>query len=269
MNQEVIMEKTLDDFWNSYLSFAFNNESSPEYLFRGISNKNHNLVPSIGRGAEENTGGDIETVESDLISEFKRLSVPILRADETPKSEFEWLFLAQHYGLPTRLLDWSSNPLVALYFATEKDDDIDGGVYVIKQVVTDQYEIFDYKTADYTASHKKQPSSLFAIQPNQGKFIFVRPKYSDQRYLNQRSVFSCPSNPFNSINPKDLELLTFKASWKPEIRRRLKIMGISTSFIYPGLAGIASEVKSFVHDPITSGRLKVLTCRAALELPKF
>lgn len=263
------MESNLNDFWNSYLSFSFrSSESGPEYLFRGVSNKDHSLIPSIGRGAEENTGGDIETVEHNLISEFKRLSAPILKADETPKTEFEWLFLAQHYGLPTRLLDWSTNPLVALYFAVEKDDELDGGVYAVRHMVTDQYELFDYKTADYTDSHKQVPSSLFAIQPNQGKFIFIRPKYTDQRYLNQRSVFSCPSNPFSSVEPKSLELLTFKASWKPEIRSRLQTMGVSTSFIYPGLGGIASEVKSFVHDPITSGRMKVVTCRAALELPK-
>ncbi|MBW8182913.1 FRG domain-containing protein [Shewanella nanhaiensis] len=137
-----------------------------------------------------------------MMVEFKRLSVPVIPSSEIPTCEFEWLFLAQHYSLPTRLLDWSTNPLVALYFAVEKDDATDGGIYAVPERVSDQYQLFDHTTANYNEEHNKSPSSLFAIQPRQGDVIFVRPKYSDQRYLNQRSVFSCPVIRMESFNLK-------------------------------------------------------------------
>lgn len=107
-------DKTLEEFWREFFSLVQDSSGGPEMLFRGVTDKARKLVPSIGRGTSDHVGGDIESLESRILSEFKKLSVPILKT--TPASELEWLFLAQHYGLPTRLLDWSSNPLVALFF---------------------------------------------------------------------------------------------------------------------------------------------------------
>ena len=75
-------------------------------------------------------------------------------------------------------------------------DDVDGAVYTFRHMFTDQYELFDYKIADFTDEHRKAPSGFIALQPKQGKAIFIRPKYSDERYLNRKSVFSCPKDPF-------------------------------------------------------------------------
>jgi hypothetical protein len=212
----------------------------------------------------DNTHGDIESLEQNMLSEFKRLTVPLLK--DPPRSEFEWLFLAQHYGLPTRLLDWSSNPLVALFFATERNDDKDGSIYYLKHAVTDQYDLFDYKTANYAKEDSTKPASIFAIQPRQGEFIFVRPRYTDERYINQKSVFSCPKDPFNPPSIPDLNTITVRGLWKPEIRHRLRMLGISTSFIYPGLAGIAAEIKAHQFNPVASGKMQIMTLRAEIKL---
>ncbi|UTV26613.1 FRG domain-containing protein [Photobacterium atrarenae] len=261
------MFKSVDEFWVEYLSFVYKDKSGgPEYVFRGVTDQSYKLIPSLGRGIEDGVHGDISSVEHNLNEEFKRLSAPVLSSDDTPKTDFEWLFLAQHYGLPTRLLDWTSNPLVALFFAVEKDDETDGMVYATKQIITDQYEIFDPTTANYMKEKSQEPISIFALQSNQGSFIFIRPKYNDSRYLNQRSVFSCPANPFKPLELDDVSLFKIKGYWKPELRRRLRTFGISTSFIYPGLAGIAQEVKSFVHTPIESGKMSVYTAKVTLDL---
>lgn len=255
----------LEQFWAYYLTSSFNsNGGGPEIIFRGVTDKDHSLVPSIGRHARENTGNDILSLENDLITEFRRLAVPEL--ESIPNSDFEWLFLAQHYGLPTRLLDWSTNPLVALFFAVEKEDDKDGAIYMIQRMVTDQYDIFDFRTANYTEEKKKEPSSVFAIQSNQGEVIFIRPKYKDRRYQNQRSVFSCPRDPYAPLHLEGITQIVFDKNLKPRLRERLKKMGVSASFIYPGLNGIASEVKSLTYDPIQSGKTKTITIRCEINL---
>jgi len=259
------MNQSIDDFWRDYTSLAYNQSNdSREFIFRGVTNAQHELVPSIGRKTKGHTGGDVESLEQDMLKEFRRLTVPVL--NKAPSSNFEWLFLAQHYGLPTRLLDWSTNPLVALFFAAESNDEKDGAVYFLQHMVTDQYELFDCFTADYLKAEKAKPYSVFAIQPNQGNVIFVRPKYTDDRYLNQRSVFSCPKDPFSPLEIPEIKKVEFKGAWKREIRKRLRVMGISTSHIYPGLGGAASEVKSLIFDPVASGNTQIITLRAEIKL---
>jgi hypothetical protein len=189
--------------------------------------------------------------------EFKRLAAPVL--PHPPRTEMEWLFLAQHYGLPTRLLDWSTNPLVALYFATECDDDKDGAVYIVAPAFHDDYENYDYKAADYTKEYKESRNGIIVTGSRDylGEVVFLRPKYTDPRYLNQKSVFSCPKNPFQSLEIPGIEKIQFKGYLKPELRNRLRTMGISSSYIYPGLGGIASEVKTTLFAPVQSGSRKI------------
>ena len=133
--------------------------------------------------------------------------------------------------MPTRLLDWSTNPLVALYFAVEKGDEIDGVVYALCHGISDQYGLFDFKTADVTKEHRNTPAGFIQLQPNQGKVIFIRPKYSDQRYLNQKSVFSCTKDVFKPLVLEGIEKIIVRSSLKPELRLCLRTIGISTFYV--------------------------------------
>ena len=260
-----MIHENLEEFWLEFLGESSASDSGgPETIFRGVTDNGHELVPSLGRNTKAGTSGDITSLERDLLEEFKRLSVPELTS--LPTSEFEWLFLAQHYGLPTRLLDWSSNPLVALFFAVERKDEVDGAVYMVKHAVSDQYELFDPRTAGYTEETKKERISIFNIQPSQGTVIFVRPKYTDRRYQNQKSVFSCPADPFEVLELDGLKKFEFSGRLKPSLRSRLRTLGIATSFIYPGLSGVASEAKCFHYDPVTSGRMTISTASVDLRL---
>ena len=86
--------------------------------FRGSTNKDYDLVPSLGRPPYQ------LDQEKALINVFKQNAVQFV--EQRPPSEWEWLFLARHHSVPTRLLDWTESPLIGLYFAVHSIDDSKG-----------------------------------------------------------------------------------------------------------------------------------------------
>lgn len=87
-------------------------------FYRGVSDLDYELIPSAGRFGIEDNKTQIE-FERKLLDDFIRKAPIYLK--QSPKNDLEWMILAQHHGIPTRLMDWSFNPLVALFFAVENE----------------------------------------------------------------------------------------------------------------------------------------------------
>lgn len=113
-----------------------------KYWFRGVDSLSRGLVPSALR---YETKADRDKALG-LLSEFRRQVITRLDGDERPEpgDDFAWMQVAQHYGLPTRLLDWTENPTIALYFACQKakhDLRQDGGVFVLDPALLNETQV--------------------------------------------------------------------------------------------------------------------------------
>lgn len=105
-------------------------EPRGRWVFRGHPKSSYQLVPSVGRAAH--TAKSRERYEQSLFEIFCREAKGYIEL--TPANDWEWLSLAQHHGLPTRMLDWTYNPLAALYFAVEKHEELDGKLFALRAV---------------------------------------------------------------------------------------------------------------------------------------
>ena len=108
--------------------------------FRGQARASWNLSPTLARNKKT------ALAESSLIKRFKQNALTHVIA--RPQTEWEWMFLMQHYRLPTRLLDWTESPLAALYFAIEnsKYKNDDAALWCIDPVALNEHANINFES---------------------------------------------------------------------------------------------------------------------------
>jgi FRG domain len=148
------------------------------------------------------------------------------------------MVLAQHFGLPTRILDWTENPLVALYFSVGENSEFhhDGTLYS-----------YHHGTREIDIESLSDP---FVIKQTE----LVRPPHLDQRIIAQQSVFTAepPHLTKGGRQKSDLRYWYVSANHKKDLRIELKKLGISESSLFPGLASLAAEIKNEIALPALS-----------------
>ena len=207
--------------------------------YRGVPDQEFELIPSIGRG----WNGDIsllKTIEERALATIKTRAITY--ANISDLGDWGWLMVGQHHGMPTRLLDWTKNPLVALYFAcsNEKYVDCDGGVY------RRSWNVNSIITIDLMR-HKKP----FEISND----FVINPPHISPRIAAQASIFTISKNPMRplEIDPTTKEMfpndkIIINGSSKEKILFQLRDLGIGPASLFPGLEGeceqISVEVKT-------------------------
>ncbi len=204
--------------------FLFLNKFSQKktkLLFRGHKSSEYKLIPSIGR---YNTNRKKEFTPNDEIKTlklFKQKSYPYL---DKNVSKLELLALAQHYGLPTRLLDWTWNPLVALYFSVKDDFNQDSAIFVWEKNFSGQL------------NPEFDPFKIKEIK------LYI-PLHFTKRIVAQSGIFSIQPNPNCEIVDNNISKIIIKKEMRLEIKKSLEKFGINQSTIFPDLDGVGEYVK--------------------------
>jgi hypothetical protein len=109
----VVNASTLKEF--TELIEALKPSMDAPVLFRGCGKATYTLLPSLYRHPKKKDVAELIELEGSILTRFRHRSIPY--QERPPGGDWELLFLMQHFGVPTRLLDWTENPFIALYFA--------------------------------------------------------------------------------------------------------------------------------------------------------
>lgn len=260
--------KHLDDFFK-----CVRVASTKSTWYRGESREHDFLIPKIYRNIKEENIPNILSQEQKYFQEFKRRALAIV--DDFDKNDFwSWYFLIQHYGGPTRLLDWTGNAGVALFMALDtsrerKDNPI---IYLLSPTVLTDYAFKDIGKEDSLTGRVLYPgdddTNIWIENLISKKLdipespIALLPPYSDHRIVSQKSCFTLFGKRLNGFvkdgqeitcpccDRRVLHKIIIDGNSKDSLREELKKIGISSETIYPGLEGLTKDLNQEIFTKI-------------------
>lgn len=252
-NPQSVTIETLQDF----TGFIDGLPDEHIHWYRGCGKVAHKLVPTLYRHPQKRSIGDFLQLESDLLSWFKDRSV--LYQMRQLAGDWEYLFFMQHFRVPTRLLDWTENPFIALYFALTTDRHPPANraaVWVLKPQLWNQSAL---ETLSY--GPRIPYSSDVELQSHQPRCPeeHLRPSpvamfgmYSSLRMAAQRGtfvIFGKETMPMEDMYTQDnflvdsLVRLEIPAESRDSLLNCLLKIGITESVVLPDIEGLAMEAR--------------------------
>jgi hypothetical protein len=247
-NWQELQVALFQDSWDKNI-----NRYRSSYVYRGLWNKNFDLKTSLIR-----LGGAYDQLEPHILRNFRKYAH---NNPSTGNSVWNWLAVAQHHGLPTRLLDWTYSPYVALHFATANlsNYDKDAAIWCVNYVKSTRYipkplqdaiiaegsNVFTPEVLEPVCASLKE---LAAFQEDDF-VMFLEPPSLDARIVHQFALFSMMSRPQAVLsqwlhNHPDLYFrIIIPARLKWEIRDKLDQANITERVLFPGLAGLSQWLK--------------------------
>jgi len=219
--------------------------------YRGVADASFDLTTGLMR-----LGGDFASLEAHILRAFRKYA-QVGAPPHGITSAWHWLALAQHHGLPTRLLDWTYSPFVALHFATDCLDlyDREAAVWCVDLRHVQRHLPAPLKSIlDENASDAFSVEMLDAAAPALTDFdslasrlfaAFFEPPSIDERIVNQYALFSLLSDPrarmdaWLDAHQDAVRRIRIPAALKWEIRDKLDNANITERVLYPGLDGLS------------------------------
>jgi hypothetical protein len=245
-----LQELLYDDSWSEPLGRFRSNVA-----FRGRGDSAEDLRTSLMR-----LGGAAGALETHLLRAFRKYAA---RGDVPVDSLWNWLALGQHHGLPTRLLDWTFSPYVALHFVTSalRHYDRDGAVWCV-----DFVQAHRLAPPELRRALEREGANVFTTEMLDGVardlaafedvgsepfVVFVEPPSFDERIVNQYALFSLASDPMLALDEwlaehgSLLRKIVVPAELKWEIRDKLDQANVTERVLFPGLDGLSRWVARY------------------------
>ncbi len=214
--------------------------------FRGVNDTSYSLLPGTYRKKIQEEG--------EIFNEFKLKALPYLGDSYiNPVSKWDWYFMMQHYGAPTRLLDWTEGALTALYFAVrpnlEKELESDAAVWMLDPYFLNKKIGFRDNYIRFIDDNdlEKFLPVVYGDRRLPNKIVPLGAGYLTKRIAAQKGAFTIHGSrptPLEGIPAIQQRLIKIHINWddKKQIQKELFIAGIAETTVYPELSALSKDL---------------------------